>query len=355
MVSKRKAKKAVERIKQHWKRVLTRPVQQVSNGFMLPCQEMPPSEAERMAEELAGMVQPEKSRPRAVHPALVWLLRIGGSTLLFGGLGMIRPQFFPLAVFFVYLGLAVLALDLYVESGLLTVFKIFGWVVISATAIWFSIAVVFVPAPVSIFTLTTPFNYPENKGPANIDWRPYYAELDVLISNPTDGNYDDINVLVRPDAPVAAVAQLSNLLDVSFEDQFGMTTHFTIEDVSQPDKQLTMVFLATDAGYKVHCGRIPPYTSLKIVMAVVSIDPGRERKPNEPFMLSPNVKLEEFYVTSTVTNKNGKFFYWYGNENNSSLYLPKSQPTKISVVGSYVAANRVKKVNQEIPVKGWPH
>ena len=66
----------------------------------------------------------------------------------------------------------------------------------------------------NIFTVATNKEYAPGTVIGGIVWRPVYTELDLIVNNPTDGNYDDVNILVRPDYPVAKIAQLSNLSDV---------------------------------------------------------------------------------------------------------------------------------------------
>lgn len=79
-----------------------------------------------------------------------------------------------------------------------------------------------------------------------------------MVINPSDGNYDNVDLWVKPDLPVAAIGQIGNLSDVSFEDKFAFREELTVDDVTDKIRLPNMVFVATDAGYKVHCPHIPP-------------------------------------------------------------------------------------------------
>ncbi len=48
----------------------------------------------------------------------------------------------------------------------------------------------------------------------------HLTELLLVISDPTDDAYHDVDLLLRPDNPVAGVGQVSNFPDVSFQDRY---------------------------------------------------------------------------------------------------------------------------------------
>jgi hypothetical protein len=346
MVSKRKAKKLGESVKQHWKKIF--PPQATRDGFVVPCQELIVSDAERAARDAITVSELKPAPLKQLHPLLAWCRGIGLFGVLCGGLGVMQPQFFWLSVGLVFAGLLLFAVDLYFESGISKNIKIIGCSLIVVIMALFAERVVFVPAPLPLNTLVSDFDYTPNLGPAGIAWSPFFTELDLIVTNPTDQNYDNLDVLVRPDTPIAAIKQLSSLTDVSFEDEYGVTDRFTVDDGGTP---ITMVFLATNAGYKVHCGRIPPRNSLKLVMAIAEIKKGQPREPGKPFVLPPDISLKDISVTQTFTEKDGATFtYWFGSESNKSLYLSSPTPNKMLVTGSYIASNRTRRINIEFSV-----
>ncbi len=353
MVSRRKAKKATARFKERWKRVSPPQPKPVKDGFVVPCQELLLSEAERTFQQIAN--SPElKSHERRVHPFLLWLKGLGASSVLLGGLGIMQPQFFWLAVGLVYAGLLLFFVDLYFET-FSRAWRATAGLAIVVSLVWFSVGIVFVSARLDLLTLGSQIDYSIGNAPSpgGIVWRSFFTELDVTMANPTDENYDNVDMLVRPDYPVAAIAQLSNLPDVSFENRDGVDARITAEEVDGNKPPVTLVFLATNAGYKVHCGRIPPHSSLTIVTAVVEVKKATQTvKPGTPITI-PNINalsLDDFSTEITMSGKDGTFGYWFGSPKNISLYLPKPKPQNVLVNGYYTASNRRRGLTKNVSV-----
>jgi hypothetical protein len=292
----------------------------------------------------------KKPRKRKVklHPALVWCRSIGLFSVLAGALGMIQ-QFFWFSVASVCIGLLLLSVDLYFEPELPRGYKIVGGIIVAACLIWFNLSFVIVSAPLTFNSLASNSDYALGGGPGGIAWRSVFVELDFMATNPTDSNYDNIDMVVRPDYPVAAIAQLSNLSDVSFEDYYGVTNRVTVQDLST-QVGVPLVFLATDAGYKIHCGRIPPKSSLRLVMAVVDTKKSAPTDPQKPIILPREVSPDDFILEQSFDTKGDKATYWFGSAKNLSIYAPGAKPKKIIVSGSYTAINRRRNVKQEIVV-----
>jgi len=258
-----------------------------------------------------------------------------------------QPQFFWLSVALVYGGLFLLGLDFYFEPDFSRRFKWVGEILLLSAIAFFSLKFVFVSAPINVLYVFSDQEYVIGATINGIAWRPTFSELDVIVNNPTDDNYDDINILVRPDYPVATIRQLSNLGDVSFEDYFGVTNTLMIQEIGKP--AVPMVFLATNAGYKVHCGRIPPKSSLRLVMALVNFKPAVIKNT---FPVMNEIETSDFVLEQTITEKgsNAKFSYFFGNIENNS-YAPRPKSTHFSVSGSYVGTNRRRFVNKDITAK----
>jgi hypothetical protein len=218
----------------------------------------------------------------------------------------------------------------------------------------FAISVVLPYSPLTLSTLGSQIDYSLGGGPTpgGIEWRPFYTELDLLMTNPTDGNYDDVDMLVRPDYPVAAIAQLSNLPGVSFEDKYGVHNRATAKEVGANTPPAIMSFLATNAGYKVHCNRIPPNSSLTIVMAIVELKPSQTVKAGTPIAI-PDVNAftpDSLGMEETFSGKDGTFFYRFGNPKWLSLYVPNPKPKKVLVSGYYTVGGCRRGMTKDVNV-----
>lgn len=286
-----------------------------------------------------------------VHPNLRWVRAIGGTSMLLGLGGLVfQPSLFWWAAVFIYAGFFVIAIDLLLEPELKKWFKGTALAAILFFVVLFSVGFVFVSAPVVFSSLATDIEYESGADIHGIKWKKPYTELNLIVTNPTDGNYDDVDIVVTPDMPVAAISQLSNLSDVSFEDYFGVVLRLTVQDLSTTVKT-PLDFIATDAGYRIHCGRIPPQSSLRIIMAIVNVKEfGPVKKGPIPWQgdLTPSqVSLEQ-----TMTSKDGTIgHYWFGDVDKTQIYEQRAGAKKISIKGHYTAKNRRRQVVTEVNIQ----
>ena len=278
------------------------------------------------------------------------VVRLVGPGFIFTGY-QIMPTSFPLGVGLIYFGFLVCFVECVRDPWFLQrPYRIqvasLGLLIFLMDV--FTITVAFIRAPIDVLAFNVPAQFaPVNIGP--VSWKPFFAELDMAFANQTDMTYDRLDILVRPDLYVAGIAQVSNLSDVSFEDRYGLTTHVFIEDENTKTR-LNMEFLSTNAGYKVHCGHIPPHSSLKLIMAIVDMTKLPPPK-NGPMTVPPYAKMEDFSSQAVVAEKDGtKFFYWYGNKANTHIYTPNPRPASVFVSGSYFAANRTRRLERTVQV-----
>jgi hypothetical protein len=216
----------------------------------------------------------------------------------------------------------------------------------------FAINVAFVAAPINFTSFQTDIDYTAGNAPAGISWEPFFTELDFIVTNPSDGNYDNVDLLVRPDFPVAKVAQQSSLQGVSFEDRYGVNVRATVEEVGfRPP--IPMVFLGTNAGYKVHCASIPPNTSLSLVLAVVEFTKAKPEDSGRAFTIPSGADLSRLVMSPTITNKEGTFTYWFGSAVNKVNYIPKPTVKDVHVEISYTTRYRKRNKTAEVSVDPW--
>ena len=217
----------------------------------------------------------------------------------------------------------------------------------------FTIEVAIVRAPLVFSTLGSRIDYslPNSPtAPGGIPWRPFYTELDVTATNPTDENYDNVDLFLRPDSSVAALAELTNLPGVSFQNKQGMEMRLTAEVLGTNEKT-NGTFLATNDGYKVHCPRIPPHSSLAMVMAIVAIKRSAPMmKMGAPIQIPNTASTDDLFVDIVTTSKDGTFHYWYGSPRNTAIYLPNPKPLKVLVSALYTAANHRRGTTEDVTV-----
>lgn len=274
---------------------------------------------------------PEQPQTRTSPELLTIVRAFFGPTLFIGGWQLISASF-TAGICIAYAGFLICLAEIIWEPALLRKSYAIQVILIGVLLLFldlFTIGVVLVSAPICVRADIVPAQFAPDVGPGGIAWKPFFTELDMSFANQTDMTYEKLDVLVRPEYYVAVIGQLSNLADVSFEDKFGMVAHVSVDDERT---LLKMKFLSTDAGYKVHCGRIPPHSSLQLILAVVQMiktSPG-----NGPLIVPPNANMKGFSAQATVKEKDGtKFTYWYGDEANKGIYVPNPHPTKVTVQG----------------------
>jgi hypothetical protein len=267
---------------------------------------------------------------------------VGGVSLILGVAGLFQgPEYFWVFAALVYFGLAVFTLDVLFEpwpEAYRSLLRWLGAFLMLLLAVAFSFGVVLVKAPLSVTAYATNAEPPTGTKIANIPWRPEFSELEVIIENPTSRNYDDISIVLKPNFPVAAVGQITDLPGVSFEDRFSTNFHFTLK---MPGKvaMVPLVRVATDAGYRVRCMRLPARTNLKIAMAVVDMKWNPTHKENEDF----GVLDKDYLLRIQSDGDGGVGTDWFGHQD-GLVYAPRVLPTYLSIDGVYVAAQRKRTI-----------
>jgi len=172
-----------------------------------------------------------------------------------------------------------------------------------------------------------------------ITWRPEFRELDVIVNNPTSRSYADLNLLLQPHVPIAAIGQVNNISDVTFEDRFGNSMHQALINTASGGGVLNPLVLAdTDAGYKIRCNKLPANSSLKIVIAIAEV----KWNPT-PFNPLQHTIFDSDYILriqNTSNEDHGTYTYWYGHAN-ADLFTPEpATPATLAVDGTYFAMQR---------------
>ena len=280
---------------------------------------------------------------------LDYLRTLAGPAFVIGGWQLI-PTSYIAGALIVYLGFVVCLVEVIWEPVLLRrpcQLQVALVAIVFVAIAVFTISIVIVDAPLCFSTMATDIKYGEHEAPGGIEWIPAFSELDLFIANNTDNDYENINLLVRPDVPIAKIAQISSLPDVTFADRQGLIARATIEEVNK-QAPIHLEFIATDVGYKIHCGKLPEHFSLNIIMALAA--PQKTVPPQQGFNVPPGASLANFTVVTLVKNDDGEFKYWYGSPQNLIIYGPPPKCTSISIRGSYIAKYHTKTVDQVIRV-----
>jgi hypothetical protein len=242
------------------------------------------------------------------------------------------------------IGYARVSTYLWFEPELPAQWKILGGTIVLACVVAFSWAIVFVQAPLDVVAVVTNAQYPPGATIYGVPWRKEFTELDMRVINPSDLNYDDISLLIQPTEPTASIQQITtNVSGVYFTDKNDFSAK--VADVKPFGKALVipLVLLATDAGYVMHCPRLPGRTSIRILIALADIkwdpSPGAKDRPIQDRVYDKDYVLR-FKMDDFST-------YWLGHAD-GDVYLGDANPQWVKVDGKYTGGFRTRKISKKI-------
>jgi hypothetical protein len=306
-----------------------------------------------MSNGLAKPSKPPRKRKTKMHPVVKWLRTAGIASGLFGFGALVLADIFWPGVICIYLSFAALAIDVWFEPEFRDkwIWKLSLWAVIAIAAGGFSWKIVFYDAPLPASAFMVDAEYPNGTEIAGITFRPEFTELDVDLSNPTDKVYEDLDIVLRPTDPVAAIAQKSSFSDVVIEDKNEMAIHLMDvkwDQSGSSSKAIPIVLLATDSGYRMRCSHFPAHSTIKVVVALADIKwnpkPQGDTRPLDQVVNDPD------YI---IRVKNDDFSsYWMGHKG-ADVYTPRPTSTDwLKVEGTYVAVHRKRTISQKVQIGG---
>jgi hypothetical protein len=194
---------------------------------------------------------------------------------------------------------------------------------------------------------TTKANFPANTKLAGIDWTNNYAMVRVVIVNQTNKNYEGLDLNILPNSPVVAAGQESSVEGVSFSPTAAPM--FDMELVNSTTRERTvvpLVLVATNAGYRVRCDKLPSKHRLVLVFAGVEMS----APTHNPGVLQEVLSLN--YWCRIKNDKNGTSA-WFGHSNHAGVIFSASRPvvSLVDVRGRFTAMGRVNEVKQAITVR----
>jgi hypothetical protein len=295
------------------------------------------------------MAASRKPKQKKQHPVFPWL---GGiSVQLFGWGALFLTAWFWPAVALVYLGFGVLFVAVLVEPKLRrhTIWKIVAVFGLMSLAGLFSWGIVFVNAPLQVSAFVTDAEYPAGTTIAGISFRPQFTELQVRILNSSDRTYEDLRLLIRPIDPVAAIAQLTNVPGVSFEDKNGYSSRtMSIKPGETTANVVPLDLLATDAGYRMHCPRLPAGTFITIVLALADVRWSPTPPQKSPRPLDEQVREKDYIQRIKFDDFST---YWFGYKD-ADVYTPRPNPNWVKIDGEYNVALRTRSISQRLNIAG---
>jgi hypothetical protein len=213
------------------------------------------------------------SQPQSgLSKAVTYLRSIGGVAFLFGVGGIILSTYYWFAVATVYIGLVIIFIDLWIERNLPVPWKVGFSITLWALGICGSILYIFPSAPLEIQMIRHRGDFPEGETIGGISWTHNYSELRVSFLNQSEQSYDDVNMLIRTDLPVAKTGFITNPSNCALNLQSNVPElRIKTYDKKTGDRAEYPLFdLSNKAPYQLHCDKLLPHLPVQIVFALVS-------------------------------------------------------------------------------------
>lgn len=201
--------------------------------------------------------------------------------------------------------------------------------------------------------ITSDVEYPVGTNIGAISWISRFRDLRILIINEAGSDYSDIDLILRPDVPVASIGQVSNLPDVTFSPVADNT--FSQElFVSATRKRVVnlLVLIASDGGYRVVRKSLPHKSKLEITFATAEIidfpKPGVSQTPRPDFGIFDRdyaLKVEmKDNETKAITNN------WYGRGSDANGRIEEVYKTATPLAKTVQISGRYKVDQEYLPI-----
>lgn len=262
---------------------------------------------------------------------------------------MLLPDGFIWFVLAAYLAIIVWGCDVVLqevrELGLLA--QILATVPFVVALAWFSARFVWVRLPLDMLSRNLDADYPDGTVIGGIQWNQKYADLRVTLSNGTDYDYTDLNLLLKPKEPITDAAQVvTDLPGVSIvrESEKSFELKHLRPSTHQVWEVPTALFAST-GGYRVTCDRLPAGEQIEIVLASVSINQPRIDHDagyvGGPFPYAPKGHPKDV----------SEYWYrWTDRPLPDDVFEKRPRPRSVTISGQYVAFHRREYVSQTLSV-----
>ena len=297
-------------------------------------------------------ISPPPSSEPDIHPAAKYLRRIGLGSLFLGVARLIPPSLFWWQSIFIWVAGFAFIGDIWIERWNMWV-KIVASLIILALEASYTIGVVFVPAPIVVSVLGSTAEYAPNTSVAGISWSSKFAEVDISINNPSSFNYEDVDITLRPDRPVADIGQQTAMPGVSFnEAKLASSWYNVLEGATGRQLANPLVTIATTEGYRMRCPVLPSMSAITIVMALATVVQARDD-------VGPFDRLYILKLPFADSKGNTDGFAWLGHKENGTriddLYESSRIPaTSVYVEARYTAYQRRRRFSSMEGVRDMP-
>ena len=181
---------------------------------------------------------------------------------------------------------------------------------------------------------------------ASIQWSHNFGKLTIVVDNPTDMDYQDLDLLIQPDVLVAEAAQKTQVNGVAiWRDNIHSISLDNIDLATQHRTNFNYEPIAANTGYRVKAAVFPARTHTEFVFALVTIKIGPPAPPN-PF--DPNYVIQ---IASHSNETGEKFVVWFGStKHTDAVFDNPPNIEKVKVKGHYTSQQIERRLDINMPV-----
>ncbi len=205
---------------------------------------------------------------------------------------------------------------------------------ISAFLTWFFFYVLWPFVPLGLFVTTSSARQPDGVVIGGIPWSDKYREVHVRIANNSDMDIQAIDLVIRPDQPVAAVGEVTSLDGVSFAPYSQPSVNPQWVEATGERMAIPVVPLAASRGYRLRCNVLPKRSHLEMVMAAVTVNESGDGSGAD--------------MVFRINFRDGQSVWLAHNGHSNAVFGPKPTVVKISVTGQYTVADRQHNVSRTL-------
>lgn len=172
---------------------------------------------------------------------------------------------------------------------------------------------------------------PDGENLGGIEWHDTYVPLKVRINNNSNVDITDLELSIRPDALIAHAVQFDDLPDVSISRAATFDPQETLNGKLQ-----SAILIAADTGYTVTAPRLPKYSGIIVLFALIRITEETQKRANTAGDYVRRMRMEGWLP-------NGNPFYgenfemWYGKFErvNPIVFAHGASSQHVKIVGRF--------------------
>ncbi|MDH5741581.1 MAG: hypothetical protein OEY77_14765 [Nitrospira sp.] len=209
-------------------------------------------------------------------------------------------------------------------------------------ALYFTLWTKIENAPLELSAHSESSEHPGGVAVDGILWSAKFTDLRIDIINPTKFDYQNIDLLIIPDAAITAATQVTKLQGVSVwrVDHAEIATEVgntqTGERVNLP-----YVSIATTFGYRVRCELLPSETHIQLLLAGVTVQGFGN--------------IDSVNHVLKVDFSNGSKIWLAHKDHTDKVFGPRPTFHAVKVTGRYTAQQRDYEVLEELEVIDYLH